>query len=240
LARRLEPSGDVVGRSIRVGSAADSPLVQIVGVIADSRWWGMTLDPLNEVYVPLDQHSGSYGFLIVHSTLGIAELTATIKRTFYAALPGAAVLAERQAVPLEDMIAGSVAGPRFSATLISAFSAAALLLAAIGLFGMVAYSVTQRRRELGVRVALGAQPGDLIMTTIRSAITLTSVGVACGLAAGAYLTRLVKSQLYAIEPLDPPTFIVAAAVMLLTAAIAAYLPARRAARADPMQSLRYE
>ena len=240
LARRLESSGDVVGRSVRVGNAANSPIVQIVGVIADSRWWGMTLDPLSEVYVPLDQHSASYGFLIVHSRLGVAELTAAIKQTFYAALPGAAVLAERQAVPLDDMIAGSVAGPRFSATLISAFSAAALLLAAIGLFGMVAYSVTQRRRELGVRVALGAQPGDLIMTTMRSAITLTAIGVASGLAAGAYLTRFVTSQLYAIEPLDPPTFMVAAAVMLMTAAVAAYLPARRAARADPMLSLRYE
>jgi putative ABC transport system permease protein len=240
LAQRLESSGDVVGRSIRVGNAANSPIVQVVGVVADTRWWGMTLAPLNEVYVPLDQHSTSFGFLIVHSTLGVAELTAAIKRTFYAALPGAAVLAERQAVPLDGMIAGSVAGPRFSATLISAFSAAALLLAAIGLFGMVAYSVTQRRRELGVRVALGAQPGDLIMTTMRSAITLTAIGVASGVAAGAYLTRFVKSQLYAIEPLDPPTFMVAAAVMLMTAAVAAYLPARRAARADPMQSLRYE
>ena len=107
LARRLELSGDVVGRSIRVGNAANSPIVQIVGVVADTRWWGMTLDPLNEVYVPLDQHSASFGFLIVHSTLGVAELTAAIKRTFYAALPGAAVLAERQAVPLDDMIAGS-------------------------------------------------------------------------------------------------------------------------------------
>ena len=199
----------------------------------------MTLDPLNEVYVPLDQHSASFGFLIVHSTLGVAELTAAIKRTFYAALPGAAVLADRQAVPLDDMIAGSMAGPRFSARLISAFSAAALLLAAIGLFGMVAYWVTQRRRELGVRVALGAQLGDLIMTTMRSAITLTAVSVASGLTAGAYLTTFVKTQLYAIEPLDPPTFTVAAAVMLMTA-VAAYLPARRAARADPMQSLRYE
>jgi hypothetical protein len=168
LARRLESSGDVVGRSIRVGNAANSPIVQIVGVIADSRWWGMTLDPLSEVYVPLDQHSASYGFLIVHSTLGVAELTAAIKRTFYAALPGAAVLA---------------------------------------------YSVMQRRRELDVRVALGAQPGDLIKTTMRSAIMLTAIGVASGLAA---------------------------AVMLMTAAVAAYLPARRAARADPMQSLRYE
>jgi putative ABC transport system permease protein len=89
-------------------------------------------------------------------------------------------------------------------------------------------------------MALGARPGDLVMTTMRSAIVLTAVGVASGLAAGAYLTRFVKSQLYAIEPLDPPTFTVAAVVMLVTAAVAAYIPARRAAHADPMQSLRYE
>jgi putative ABC transport system permease protein len=240
LARRLDSSGSVVGQSIRIGNAANSPIVDIVGVVADTRWWGMTLQPLNEVYIPLDQHSASFGFLIVHSTLGVAELTAAIKRTFHAALPGAALLAELQAVPLDDMIMRSVAGPRFSATLFSAFSVTALMLAAIGLFGTVAYSVAQRRRELGVRVALGARPEDLIKTTMRSAITLTAVGVASGLAAGAYVTQFVKSQLYAIEPLDPPTFAVAATIMLVTAAVAAYIPARRAALADPMESLRYE
>jgi len=240
LARRLEPLGNVVGRSIRIGNAANSPVVDIVGVIADTRWWGMTLDPLNELYVPLDQHSASFGFLIVHSPLGVAEVTAAIKRTFYAALPGAALQPEWQAVPLDDMITRSVAGPRFTATLISAFSAAALMLAAVGLFGAVAYSVTQRRRELGVRVALGARPGDLMITTMRSAVTLTAVGIASGLAAGAFMTRFVKSQLYAIDPLDPLTFTIAAAIMLTTAAVAAYLPARRAALADPMQSLRDE
>jgi ABC-type antimicrobial peptide transport system permease subunit len=100
--------------------------------------------------------------------------------------------------------------------------------------------MTQRRRELGIRAALGAVPASLIAAGMRSAIILTGVGIAIGLVIGAYMTRFVESQLYAIEPLDPPTFVAAAAVMLAAAALAAYLPARRAVRNDPVASLRHE
>jgi putative ABC transport system permease protein len=141
---------------------------------------------------------------------------------------------------MEDLISQSLAGPRFSATLISAFSAMALLLAAIGLFGLVAYSVSQRSQELGIRAALGARPGDLVAATMRSAVALTAVGVVAGLAAAVYLTRFIESQLYEVKPLDPPTFLAAAAVMLIVAGLASYIPARRAAQVDPMAALRYE
>ena len=240
LARRLAPSGNVLGQSIRVGTAVTAPVYDIVGVVRDTRWWGMTLEPLNEVYTPLAQDRASFGFVIVHSPLDLAALTRTIKTTFHAALPGAALPAERQAVALDAMIGRSIAGPRFSATLIGSFSVTALLLAAFGLFGLVAYSVSQRRQELGVRMALGAQPHDLIRASMHSAVVLTAIGIASGLAAGAYLTRFVESQLYAVRPLDPPTFAGAALVMLIAAALASYLPARRAAHADPMTALRYE
>jgi putative ABC transport system permease protein len=240
LARSIAPAGDVLGRSIRVGTAVTAPMYEIVGVVADTRWWGMTLEPLNEVYTPLAQDRASFGFVIVESPLDITATTTAIRSTFRAAVPGASMRAEQRAVTLDEMIGRSVAGPRFSATLIGSFSATALILATIGLFGLVAYSVSQRRQELGIRSALGARPADLIRTSVRTAVALTATGIASGLAASAYLTRFVESQLYAIEPLDPPTFAAAAVVMLVAAALAAYLPARRAAHTDPMSALRYE
>jgi putative ABC transport system permease protein len=105
---------------------------------------------------------------------------------------------------------------------------------------MVAYTVSQRRREFGVRTALGARPADLVSDSMRSALVPTIIGIAIGLSMAAYVTRFVESQLYGIAPLDVPTFGVAALIMLVAAGAAAYLPARAAGKADPMQSLRYE
>ncbi len=240
LARRLASAGDVLGRTVRIGNAADAPPYQIVGVVTDARSTGTSVDVLNEVYVPYAQRMPSMTYLIVHSPLGSSTLTASIRKEIHSVMPGLALRDDQRAIAMEDFVRRSLARPRFSATLMSAFSATALLLAAIGLFGLVAYSVSQRRRELGIRAALGARPRDLVMTTMRSAVALTAIGIASGLMAGAYLTRFVASQLYAIRPLDLPTFAGAAIVMLVAAGVAAYVPARRAVRADPMTTLRYE
>jgi putative ABC transport system permease protein len=240
LARRLDPSGNVLGRSLRIGSAVTSPVSEIVGVVADTRWWGMTLEPLNEVYTPVARDRASFGYLVVQTQLDAASATQAIRRTFHAAFPGAALPAEWRAVALDEMIGRSVAAPRFGATLIGWFSATAFVLAVIGLFGLVAYSVSQRRQELGIRAALGARPGDLIVVAVRSAIGLTLLGIAIGLACGAYATRFVESQLYGVEAPTVPTFAAAAAVMLVAAALAAYIPAHRAAHTDALTALRYE
>jgi len=240
LARRLAPSGTVLGQSIRVGSSTTAPLYQIVGVVADTRWIGTSLDVLNEVYTPFAQDRASFGFLVVHSQLDTMTLTKAIRAEIHAVMPDVALPAERRAITLDELIGRSVAAARFSATLAGAFSVMAFVLAVIGLFGLVMYSMSQRRQELGIRAALGARPGELIVTSMRSAIALTGIGIVVGLAVGAYLTRFVESQLYAIEPLDVPTFAGAAFVMLSAAALAAYVPAWRAVRSDPMASLRYE
>jgi ABC-type antimicrobial peptide transport system permease subunit len=121
-----------------------------------------------------------------------------------------------------------------------AFSLTALGLAVIGLFGLVAYSVSQRRQELGIRTALGARPVHLIATVLRTAIGLTATGIVLGIAAGTYLTRFVETQLYSVEPFVAPTFAGAAIIMLAAGAVAAYIPARRVVRNDPMAALRYE
>jgi ABC-type antimicrobial peptide transport system permease subunit len=116
----------------------------------------------------------------------------------------------------------------------------AMLLAVIGLFGLVAYSVSQRRRDLAIRAALGARPSDLIVASMGSAMVLTGIGIVVGLSLGASLTRAIEHQLYAIEPVDVPTFAGVALLMFVTAAAAAYFPARRAVHADPMTALRDE
>jgi len=240
LARRLAPDGNVIGRLVRIGTAATAPLCELVGVVEDTRWWGTTLAPLNEIYVPLEQDRASFGFVIVESQLDTLALTKIIRAAFHTVLPGAPLPAARRAVTLEEMVRRSIAGPRFNATLVGSFSVMALLLAVIGLFGLVAYSVSQRRRDLAVRAALGARPGDLIATSMRWAMTLTALGVVTGLTIGRYLARFIASQLYATDPWDVPTFAGAATLMIVTAALAAYYPARRAVCADPMTALRDE
>jgi putative ABC transport system permease protein len=240
LALRLAPSGKVIGQSVRIGSTATAPVYQVVGVVANTRWWGTTLAPLNEIYTPLAQDRASFGFVIVQSELDTDSLTRTIRTAFNAVLPGAAMPAARSAMTLDEMVARSIAGPRFSATLAGSFSAMAMILAVIGLFGLVAYSVSQRRHELGIRAALGAPPGVLIVACMRSAMILTAIGIAVGLSIGAYLTRFIESQLYAISRLDVRTFVGAAILMMIAAGVAAYWPASRAAYADPMKALRHE
>jgi predicted permease len=240
LAQRLAPSGNVIGQAIRLGSAATPPAYEVIGVVEDTRWWGTTLAPLNEVYVPVEQDRAAFGFVVVESRLDTTVLTKVIRTSFNEVLPGAAMPAARRAIPLDDMIARSIAGPKFNATLVGSFSAMAMILAVIGLFGLVAYSVSQRRRELALRVALGAGSSNLVATSIRSAMGLTAIGIVVGLSIAVYLIRFVRHELYAIDPLDVPTFAGAAILMLMTAGAAAYVPARRAANADPMTVLRYE
>jgi putative ABC transport system permease protein len=230
----------VLGRSIRVGRLPASPVYEIVGVVSDARSVGTHVEVLNEVYTPFAQDRASYGCVILHSPLDRGALSAAVRDAVRAIAPDLALRAGQGVRTLDELLAGAVAKPRFSATLFGAFSAVALLLAVIGVFGLVAYSLSQRQRELGVRAALGARPADLLATAMRSAVLLTAIGVAAGLLTGAYVTRFVEGELYGVEPLDVPTFVIAAAAMLVSAAVAAYVPARRAIAADPMVSLRYE
>jgi putative ABC transport system permease protein len=241
LARKLAAGGEVLGRKVAIpGGLAALPEYEIVGVVADARSVGTTTDVWDEIYVPHAQSRAWFGFLIVRSPLDSTALEPMLQKEIRSWAPASPDMSWQKATAMEDLISQSLAGPRFSATLISAFSGMALLLAAVGLFGLVAYTVSQRRQELGIRAALGALPKDLLLTAMRSAVSYTATGVLLGLATSIYLTRFVESQLYGISPLDAPTFLGAGALMLAVAGLAAYLPARRAARIDPMAALRYE
>jgi putative ABC transport system permease protein len=240
LARALVSGGDVLGRRVRIGASANQPPFQIIGVVADARSAGTSVEVLNEIYIPYAQSSAMINYLIVQSALDSGRLAESLRREIRATAPELPLSDTQTATSMQELVHRSLAAPRFSATLISAFSATALLLSAMGVFGLVAYSVSRRRKEFGIRAALGAGPRDLTFAAIWSAVALTAVGVVFGLAAAAYITRFVGSQLYAIKPLDLPTFIGAAAVMLVVAGLAAYIPAKRAACIDPMTALRYE
>jgi putative ABC transport system permease protein len=240
LARRLASDGDVVGRIIERGSGDAWIQYQIVGVVADARSSGATAEVWNEMYIP---HTGGvplFGYLIVQSPIDAVVIDRLLREQIHAWEPTLPDMPWLRAERIEDLMGASVAGPRFAATLSGAFSALALLLAATGVFGLVSYSVSQRLREFGIRAALGAQPADLLTTALRSALLSTAAGVALGLAATLYLVRFVESQLYEVQALDPPTYIAASAVMLSAAMLSAYLPARRAARVDPAETLRSE
>jgi ABC-type antimicrobial peptide transport system permease subunit len=179
-------------------------------------------------------------YVIARSSLDAAAVTGIMRREVRQAMPGVALRREQAAVSMDERMRQAVAAPRLAATLFMAMSAVAVLLASIGLFAMVAYSVSRRIPELGLRAALGARPRDLLAVTMRSAVIVTVVGVTVGLAAGLYLTRFVRHQLYAVDPFDIPTFALAAAAMLAVAAMAAFVPARRAIQLDPMAALRHE
>ena len=139
---------------------------------------------------------------------------------------------------MQDVLRQSVARPRFNAVVVGTFAALALALAVVGIYGVISYAVTERTREIGVRVALGASRGDVLRLVGREGITLVGIGLIAGLAASALLTRALEGLLFEIEPLDPATYLAASVVMLLASAAACLLPTLRATRVDPADALR--
>jgi predicted permease len=229
LARRLDPRGNVIGKTVHVGRP---------GSARDTRTNGTDLEILNEIHVPHAQRGSSFGFLVMRSGLDQGQLTRLVRREIRLAAPALPLLETKTTMTMSELMRRSLAGPRFSAALVTTFSVIATLLAAMGVFGLVSYVVAQRRHEFGIRSALGARPRDLALTALQSAIGLTVVGVGVGLAVAAFLTRFIETQLYAVEPLDAATFIGAGALMMLIAGMAAAIPARQALRIDPMATLR--
>jgi len=239
LARKLGGS-DVLGRRVQVGRSRTAPVYEIVGVARDARSSGASSEILNEVYVPARQAPAAADYLVIRSDLGTGQLTDLIRREIRAAAPATPLRPGRMATSLKQEMSRSFARPRFLATLSAAFSATALLLSALGVFGLVAYSVSQRQQELGIRAAMGARPRDLVVTTLGTVITPCVIGLGAGLLLAAYLTRFVSAELHGVASMDAPTFAGAAALLLLVCATAAAIPTRRAAVMDPMRVLRHD
>ena len=189
------------------------------------------------MYVPFRQDVFSSMWMVARSERDPAQLAAAARqavREIDPALPAFAM------TPLRDVINDSVAQRRFSMLLLAAFAATALFLAAVGIYGVVAYSVSQRTREIGVRLAIGAERRDVLALVVGGGMKLAAVGVAIGLAGALGLTQLITTMLYNVTPFDPLSYAVTASVLLTIAAIACYVPARRAMNVDPMVALRCE
>jgi putative ABC transport system permease protein len=239
LARRYFPNSSPLGHTMHQSQPElHNPPMEVVGVVGDVKYQG--LDNKNSpmaYYTPAAQSFVEAQFLYVRSSRNAASLTAEVDRAIHAIDPDVVVNHEQT---LDVAISNSASEPRFRTTLLGGFAFASLLLAAIGIYGVVGYSVAQRTHEFGIRMALGAQPGDVLRLVVRESAILGAIGVVVGVAASLLLTRSLERFLFQVKTSDPVTFLVVAVVMGSVTIFAAYLPARRAVHVDPTIALRYE
>jgi predicted permease len=237
LARQYLGSGEVVGRRVHTVFEGANKFVTIVGVVEDVRGHGLAVDPVPELYRPLAQRVNDALTVMVRTSADPAALVTSVRRRLADVDPTAIVDEVR---PMQDIVRESVAGPRRGAALIAGFAALALALAAVGVFGVMSFTVLQRTRELGIRIALGASTGAIHTLVIGRAMRLAAVGMTLGVALALAGGRLIRAQLYVVEPTDPSILIGAMSALALVAAFAAWLPARRAASIEPGTTLRLE
>ncbi len=235
MAKVLWPGQDAIGRQIRVGSDT-AGYTTVVGIAEDAAQQQLNGDDRFRYYMPMAQYRPARGsYLIARVRGNPAVMGETIRKTLQPLMPGQAYVTTR---PLSEIISGQQRAWRFGATMFVAFGALALVVAAIGLYGVIGYNVAQRMHELGVRVALGAQSGDLLRLVLRQAVVVAAVGIATGIAIALALSTRIEPLLFR-QPARDPVVMGSVALVLLAVAVAASLaPARRAARADPNLALR--
>jgi predicted permease len=241
LARRYFPNGDALGKRLIFGAYRGSPIplqhLEIVGVVKDAKYMDMTEQPRRMMFLPLAQSYRPEVRLHVRTAQDPNAMVAAIRRETQKL---DANLPVYNVKTLEEQKDRSLYAARLAATLLSVFGGLALLLASVGLYGVMAYVVGQRRREIGVRLALGARRRDIFGLVVKEGMALVAAGVAVGLAGAIAGTRLLATFLYGVEPTDAATFIGVALLLAAVALLANYLPARRAAQTDPMLALRAE
>ena len=254
LARRFFPNQDPIGRTLRM-AAPDAlipgidavpiedraPTRVIVGVVADIKGASLRTGPQPEVYAPYTQFRGEGWFntmsLAVRSQAAPADLAASVRAQIRALDPDQPVTFVSSA---HDLVGRRLAQPRFSTLLLALFAALGLVLAAVGIFGVIAHLVTLRTHEVGIRVALGAQRRDVLRLVLGEGLKLTTIGVALGLVAAILVAPVLRTQLFGVTTMDVPTFAAVACVLVAIAMLACYLPARRAMHIDPIVALRHD
>jgi predicted permease len=235
LAQRFWPNEDAIGKRIEL--TAKGPWRTIVGIVHDAKEFRVDKDVPIGVYFPTEQVPTRNMFMVVRATLDPAPMIATITKEIQALDPEVPTFDVKT---MAGRLAESLAWRRFSTFLLEVFAVIALVLAAIGIYGVLAYAVNQRTHEIGIRLALGAQPTSISRMVIRQSFALIAVGSAIGLGGAFALTRLLSSLLYGVSTTDARSFLIPPLVLGVVALLASYLPARRAAKVDPMIALRYE
>jgi putative ABC transport system permease protein len=234
-ARKFWAGADPLGSTVRVRVAGRPIETEIVGVVGDLRHDGLDRPGRAELFLSHPQVPFGSMTYVVRAVPGAPLSLQALKQEVWAVDP---LQAFYRTATLDELVARTLVGRRFSVVLLSGFGAVALLLAAAGLYGVMSFSTRQRSREFGVRVALGAQPSDILRMVVREGVTLALAGVAAGVVAALALTRLIRGLLFGISASDPLTYVAAAAGILALSAAACYLPARRAVRSDPLVTLK--
>jgi putative ABC transport system permease protein len=240
-ARGLLKGRDPIGARVRWARLEKEGWLSIVGVVGDTKHAALDTDDASGIYTPLTQKMQPWkrwGVVILKSTASDpSSLAPTLKQQIWSLDPQ---LPLTEMKTMEEVMALSVAQKRFNTLLLGIFGGSALLLAIVGIYGVVSYLVTQRTHEIGIRMALGAQPSDVLRMVVGHGFKLVALGLACGIAGAFAATRVLSTLLFEVRPADPLTFALTPALLFLIAVLASYLPARRAAKVDPMVALRDE
>jgi len=250
MARKFWPEGDAIGARITIGHGLgpefEEPARQVVGIVGDTRDNGLDSDPAPLMFIPETQVTDGATALesrvlplnwIVRTKVAPFSLSADLQKELRVATGGLPVAHIRT---MEQVVGESTARSDFNTLLLSIFAGLALLLAAIGIYGLMTYSVQQRTQEIGIRMALGASPGSVRKMVVLQGMRLAAIGVVIGIAAALALTRFMAGLIYGVKTWDPVVFVTIAALLGTVSWLATYIPARRASRVDPMVSLRYE
>ncbi len=246
LVRRYWPNEDPVGKQIRIRpQAVRSPWqaqprdswLTIAGVMADIREWDWGIDRLPTLYLPYQQAPSRLMSIIIRGNGDSAQITSAVRHIVTGLDSNQPVTAVRM---MDGLLSEALAQRRISALLLAVFASVAMILAAVGIYGVMAYGVAQRTHEIGIRMALGAEARDVERMIVGDAMRLAIIGLGIGLVSSAILVRYLQNQLYGIHASDPVTFAVVSFVIAAVAAMSAYFPARRATRVDPLVALRYE
>jgi putative ABC transport system permease protein len=234
-AKRYWPDQNPIGKHL--ANSRDMIPREVIGVVADVKFSTLNAANSEEMYLPLAQSPWPAMTLVVRLSGEAHSLVSAVRAKIAEVDP---MLPVSGILSMEDVVSTSIAQPRLIMQFVGGFAGLALLLSAIGIYGVMAYSVTQRKQELGIRVALGAEPRDILRLVVGQGMKLALAGVALGVVTSVVLTRLMSTLLFGVRAIDPLAFVGSALGLVIAAFVACYLPARRATRADPIVVLRFE
>jgi predicted permease len=238
LAKKYWPKGDAIGAGVRKGIDPKGPIVRIVGVVGSVKVSDLAeQNPVGHIYFPYKQDAPSFMYLVVKSTKDDTQLTGALRRELQRSDPEMALFDVKT---MPDRLSSSMRNRRAAMMICLVFAGLALVLSAIGIYGVLAYTVTQRTREFGIRLALGAGGRDVVGMVIGQGVKLAAIGLAIGIAGALALTRLMTTMLFEVKPTEPGVFLLVAGALMTVAFVAALIPSLRAIRIHPSVALRYE